>query len=317
MPITTGDLRNFLNDEVKKGEIALKKRNKDVLYESFIEVLSTTKIKEREQQMEVSGAAQFWSEGSARPELSFGEGWPQAWSQSQWAALFDITKPMLKFDQYDLMDRCIEMLHKSTFDAKHYLATAYLEYASTAQASVPEVGGMPFVRSETPDGTTICSASHAWRSGGATFANLSSGLDLTETNVNTIRTVISRYRDNSGAPQHIELRKLHIPPDMALKAKKLLESRLEPATGGNAKNTAPDFIPDGWEANPWLTDTDDWYGCTDATDERVVWWMGWEDELDTSEVNKNPRTGNRSVSIDFSVAHGPRAMTRFYYKITQ
>lgn len=312
MALTTGNLSNYLQGVAKITETGLTNRIKNAIYPQIVSVSSTGKIDERVQDVESFGAVAAWPEGSPRPGFDWQEGWAQKMSQHQFGGVVDITKPMVKFSQENLVKKATTKLMDGCVISLEAQAAAYLEYGATAIASVLKVGGRPIINSIGGDGVTLFNAAHPWRSGGGTWGNLSTAsLDLTETTINTVATQIARWLDNAGVPLSIEGKRLVIPSEYIQKAEKLTRSEKEPSTANNAVNTYSALMRGGYLVWKYLSDTGDWYVETTASDDCAIqFFFGWKPEVDTA--SPHPRTGNRCVGIDYSIAHGCNVPLRYY-----
>jgi len=308
MAITTNDFGSFLDAGVKRVQTVMSNLNKNSFYRKLMRVGTTQIVDFKVQDVENMAAAQFWTEGSPRPMMSFKKGFAQSFTQHQWAALLDITKAFRKFNQQELMTRLMSQLKMAPTKAKEIIAAAYFEYGHTG-ATVPIVGGLPLINANGGDGQAIFSANHPHRSmAGNTWTNYFTPVsaDLTETTFDTYRTVIRRWKDNTGSPLDIKAKRVIIDDSIEGKAIKIFLAQYEPATANNAPNTANRFATakDKYLVFPWLTVQGDWYIETDATEGDIEMYFGWDDETESGPNNRNPLTGNECVSVDFSVAHG-------------
>jgi hypothetical protein len=317
MPIQTGKFSNFVDGQAKMVEIAMANLDKAAVYPQYVQVGSTSKITERETDVENMNTLQRWPENTAMPEMEFHEGFPKAMSQEQWGGIIEITKPMWKFQQKNLVGRLSDHLVNAAYKSKEIIATAYLEYGDVAAASVPTVQGIPLIDNLGGDGQELFDTAHGWKSTGSyTYPNKSASLDdLTETAIFTVWSRLARWTDNTGQPLNVQPTGVIVPPELARKAEIVLMSKLDPTTGNNAVNTAAKFLGSKKViVNPWLSDTTDWYVTTNAKEGKIKMLFAWQNDVKRG-WDGNPRKQCYYISLDYSVAHGANRLLSLY-KVT-
>lgn len=305
MPALSGKYNYSFDGMANIVEAGLRNRDQKKRWALFVQEMSTSKIIEREQNIENAGYAARWPEGANRPELDFSEGYSTAFTQHQWAGRIGITKVIEKFDQKGLKNRLVNQLLDSPTLTMEFIMACYLDYGDS---TAPVIGGIPLVNTYGGDGLTIFSTAHTWRSNpNVTWANKSASADsLTEDALQTAYSVIRRNRDNAGIPLNYNFTGLIIPPELVQAATRVMESRLQPDTANNAVNTASKFITStGYLEHPWLSSTTAWYLKTDARDGGLRCYWGWKPEKTISAPE--PGTGNVYISVDWSFASGPSA----------
>lgn len=308
MPMTTGQFNSYLNEASKKVQIAQSLLDKKSYARKFVNFQTTKKQVQYVQDIENMGAAEIWPEGAARPEKTMNEGWRQSYTQTPWAALIDITKPMRKFGLTDLINKLLAQLKFAPVKTREIIFANYLEFGDLS-TGLPQAGLHNMINTLGGDGLTLFHAAHTNKTGGGTWRNLSAASDdLTETGLGTIRTYLTRGKDNTGYATGVRLQNVIIPADLETKAVKLFNSALEPTTNNNAVNVGKRFAPGGYWVHPLLVDTTAWFGQTDASEGTLDAFIGWNDEVESGPNNRNPRTGNECVSVDFSIAHGALAL---------
>jgi len=309
--IYNGNFGTFLEGIAEHLDTGLANRQKQAIYTQYMDIKDTSRIVERDVDFEGMAALQDHVEGSPVGELDAKEGFPQAYTQHQFAGLIDITKPMEHFSQVDLVEKLVQKLMDAAYKAKEIIGTDYLEFGDSAIASVPLVNGRPIINSIQGNGVTIFNATQTWKSGGPTYATKSAAADsLSETAIDTAWTNVRRWVDDKGAPLDVKLTALIIPPDLFSEANKTMFSELEPDTANNAINVAPKQLRKRIIENQWLSSATQWYLMTDAKEGSLSWFKGWDDQVETAKPNI--RTGNRCISVEFSCATGVNRNLKLY-----
>ncbi|MEN6532958.1 MAG: hypothetical protein ABFD89_04805 [Bryobacteraceae bacterium] len=317
MTIQIGKFSNFVEGIAKKVEIGARNAMKEAIYPQFTTVGSSKKLTEREQDIENMGDIPRWMENTPLSEMEFFEGFAKAHSQEQWGGIVLITKPMVEFQQNDLVDRLARQLKVSATAAKELMMHAYLEYGDEAVASVPSVGGTPLIDPLGGDGLALFHTAHIWKSTSSyTYPNKSASLDsISETSINTIHTRLGRITDNAGRPLNIGIKRLIVPVELQMVAEQTLLSQYDPLTANNAINTAPRRISNKAPlVSKWLSSATDWYAQTDAMDGDLRMWFGWQDAVKRGD-NPDPKMQGYFISLDFSVSHGANRLLSLY-KVT-
>lgn len=117
------------------------------------------------------------------------------------------------------------------------------------------------------DGTELFSTSHSNGPSGGTFSNrLTVDADLSEASLEDLLIQIQTITDARGLNAALNATKLVIAPANSFEAQRILGSVLQNDTANNATNAIRDMgvIRDGFVVNPFLTDADAWFLCTDA-----------------------------------------------------
>lgn len=118
------------------------------------------------------------------------------------------------------------------------------------------------------DGVALLSSAHPLFGGGTLSNILATPADLSEAALEDALNQIGLWTDDRGLQINVNARKLVVPTALRFVAYRLLESPFRPGTGDNDKNAVAgmDMFPEGTVVSPYLTDTDAWFICTDATD---------------------------------------------------
>lgn len=316
MPQATSKWDAFLENTATIQDGLLKAMKKNADYTKYVNVKSTKKQTEREQDLEGMRAVGRLPESAAVPEMDFSPGWAQAYTQGQWAGRVCITIPMQEFSMGNFINTLVKRLRLSTYQAKEIIAATYLEFGDTAIASVPVVGGAPLINSIGGDGLTLFNTAHTFRSDAArTWTNKAAAYaDLTPTAINTVYVDIAGWKDNNGAPLEIDPSSIIYPVALRQKYLITMKSLLDPATANNAINASTMLFSGGADAGlelKWLTSTADWYVKTTADQEDwgLKFYFGFEDMI---RKGYDPHTLNYYIAILFSIAHGANALRSIY-----
>jgi len=117
------------------------------------------------------------------------------------------------------------------------------------------------------DGSALFSLTHSNGPSGGTYSNrLTVDADLSEASLEDLLIQIQTITDARGLPAALQAMKLCVAPANSFEAQRILGSVLQNDTGNNATNAVRDMnsVRDGFNSNPFLTDTDAWFLITDA-----------------------------------------------------
>jgi hypothetical protein len=118
------------------------------------------------------------------------------------------------------------------------------------------------------DGTSILGSSHPLTVGGTQANMLATPAVLSKTSVQDSIIQIETSKNLSGIFAAIEGKKLVIHPNNKWVAEEITKSYFDPETGNNAVNPIMTMgvLPEGFVTNRYLTNEDNWFIKTDATD---------------------------------------------------
>ena len=90
--------------------------------------------------------------------------------------------------------------------------------------------------------------------------------DLSEASLEDILVQIGKAKNTRGLEVGIKGRQLIVPVDLQFEAQRILKSTLQSGTANNDINAVRDMglLPEGFMANPYLTDTDAWFVNTNC-----------------------------------------------------
>lgn len=318
---TTANFQNFLEGQVRKTRDGLNNAQKDAMWRQLVNVKSTKKLTERDIDIEDMGLLSFVPEMGEIPQIDFNEGFAQAYRQEKWAAKILIPEEIEYFQREDLVDEMRRRLQDAAPWTQEQIIAYYYEYGDVAQASAPTIDGqVPMVKVVGGDGRRLFDNSggggqHFWKSDNVLnlWSNKSSSSDdLTESALNTMYVAIRRWKNSAGRPLNVKVTDLLIPPNLKQKAVKVLESRLEPATAVNAKNTAGSLMTKAsYKEWQYLASTTVWYGLTDAKDGGICVYEGMPPTPGRGRYSESDNID--FLSVRFFWAHGCNRMR--HYKV--
>lgn len=314
------EFNNFLLGSAKEIPRGLLNLYKNSFIPLLVERSSTKKLMETEFETESMSDISLWEESANRSEVAWKEGFSQSWPQIQMAGLIDIPKKMEFFCQIPLLTRLIQHLKLSSSNTMEQIITNLFEYADSVNyTSMPLFGGAnggaPFVW-KGGDGLTLFNTAHTWQGTDLTYPNQSASfVDPTEDGVNTQGMRIARLTNDRGKPLNLQVTKIMFPIEQQNLVSRTYKTEKQPGTNLNDVNTSMDFTSGSVQKirNPWLSDTGDYYLGTNAQEGMIKMKDAWRDDVQTSE--RNPRTGNKCISLDSSFAIACLRLLS-WYKVT-
>lgn len=138
---------------------------------------------------------------------------------------FKVSQELLEDDQHNIIARLPKALAQSAVRTTEFYAASVLNNGfSTSYTSYG-------------DGKPLASTSHTRADGGTSQSNASStGITLSETNLETARLALEKILDDKGQIIHFMADKLIIPLDLRKTAEILLQSSGRPGTANNDTN---------------------------------------------------------------------------------
>jgi len=168
------------------------------------------------------------------------------YSHKKYTKGFKVSKELMEDDQHNVIARLPKLLAKSTVRTTEYHAASVLNNGfSTSYTSYG-------------DGNPLFSTSHDRADGGTAQSNASStGITLTETNLETGRLALEKVLDDKGQIVTFQADKLIIPVDLRKTAQILTQSTLRPGTANNDVN----IFEGVFKIVPWryLTSSTAWF----------------------------------------------------------
>lgn len=310
--IHTGQLANYVEGLADITRHGLANLSKETMLDTLFDVRTTNKKTVREQDIENTTSAGMVPEGGLLPELSFAEGYPQAYTVNQYGAVMGITELMRMTDQREIIADMNEQLMLAVRDVTETLVADYLDYGDVT-TGIPQLGGQAAVRTVGNDGLSLFNAAHKYASNsGYTYRNKSASADSpSETSIDTAYRVLRRWQDNAGRPLNVNMVKLLGPPELETAFIKALESRLEPTSANNAVNTAPKLMKGSYQIWNRLSSTTRWYVETDAKGDTNFKWF-WLKKPTLEVLEKIDTTKNKYFCVNMWAAHGGSRVLRWH-----
>ncbi len=245
---------------------------------------SSDRAFEEEVMLSGFGSAPTKSEGSAVTFDDAQEVYTARYTMETIALAFSITEEAVEDNLYDrLASRYTKALARSMSQTKEVKGASILNNAFDSGYT----GG---------DGLELCSTAHTLASG-STFRNeLSTAADLNETSLEQALIDIAGFVDERGLKIAVRGMKMIVPKELQFTTDRLLESTLRPGTADNDVNAVRNMgmLPDGYDVNHFLTDTDAWFIITDAPNglkgfNRTPVRTSMEGDFDTGNVRYKAR----------------------------
>lgn len=228
---------------------------KPIQWQQVYETRNSTKYKEEMLMTSGMGTAYQVSESAATPMDGGKDEWLKQFIHKEYALGFSLSRIAIEDGQYeDIGKDSGKQLSNSFWETKEIQGAALFNNATSTARDFK--GG---------DGVALLSASHPLANG-STFSNFLSGMQLSETSLDTARIMIERAVDEKGLQIALNPQDLIIPPDLVTVAHRLLQSTLRPGTNNNDANWMKDM---GLFGKPpikmnRIIDPDAWFIKTDA-----------------------------------------------------
>lgn len=249
---------------------------------------------------ESSGEAVYWPEGSNIDEFEPKMGYSRKVHQLQFALGFSATKPIMKFDRMDLIQKAKTELGETPAETVNYLGLAMIQLGNGG--TVPVVRGKALLDLKSIDGQNIFATGHTFKNNvGVTNANYITSISLDESGLNTFADIPLAWRDELSRPMKYKLMRLVVPRALRHSAAKFLKSEFQPETMNNAINTVrEDLGPGDYQVCDELSSATAFYGITNVPKRRMptLRW-GWKPE---TETDKDINTLSTKVKMSFSVS---------------
>jgi len=207
------------------------------------------------------------------------------YSHKKYTKGFKVSKELMEDDQHNVIARLPKLLAKSTVRTTEYHAASVLNNGfSTSYTSYG-------------DGNPLLSTKHDRADGGTAQSNASStGITLTETNLETGRLALEKVLDDKGQIVTFQADKLIIPVDLRKTAQILTQSTLRPGTANNDVN----IFEGVFKIVPWryLTSSTAWF-LQDASEHLLNFFWRVKPEF-KSDYNFDADAALYKVRIRFS-----------------
>lgn len=239
---------------------------------------------EEETKLSGFGAAPVKAEGAAIAYDNAQEAWTTRYNHETIAMGFSITEEAVEDNLYDsLSARYTRALARAMAYTKQVKAAAVLNNGFSASYK----GG---------DNVALFSTAHPLVGGGTNSNTPAAQVDLNETSLEAAIIQIAAWTDERGLLIAAKPRKLIVPPALMFTAKRILDTDLRVATADNDLNAikAMGAIPEGYNVNHFLTDTNAWFIKTDVPNGmkhfiRAAMTTGMDGDFDTGNVRYKAR----------------------------
>ena len=247
------------------------------------ETESSDRSFEEEVKLSGFGSAPVKPEGEAISYDSAQESFTARYNHETVAMGFSITEEAMEDHLYD------------SLSARYTKALARgMAYTKQTKAVTPLNNG--FDSYQSGDGVTLFNASHPTVAGGNNSNRPSTAADLNETTLENAVIDIAAYVDERGLLIAARPRRLIIPPALTFVATRILQSELRVGTADNDINAirSNGSIPEGYEVNHYLTDTNAFFIVTDVPNgmkhfERTPMQTSMDGDFDTGNVRYKAR----------------------------
>jgi hypothetical protein len=245
---------------------------------------SSDRAFEEEVMLSGFGSAPTKSEGSAVTFDDAQEVYTARYTMETIALAFSITEEAVEDNLYDrLASRYTKALARSMSQTKEVKGASILNNAFDSGYT----GG---------DGLELCSTLHTLASGNTFRNELATAADLNETSLEQALIDIAGFVDERGLKIAVRGMKMIVPKELQFTTDRLLESTLRPGTADNDVNAVRNMgmLPDGYDVNHFLADTDAWFIITDAPNglkgfNRTPVRTSMEGDFDTGNVRYKAR----------------------------
>jgi hypothetical protein len=247
------------------------------------ETESSDRSFEEEVKLSGFGSAPVKPEGEAISYDSAQESFTARYNHETVAMGFSITEEAMEDNLYD------------SLSARYTKALARgMAYTKQTKAVTPLNNG--FDSYQSGDGVTLFNTAHPTVAGGNNANRPTTAADLNETTLENAVIDIAAYVDERGLLIAARPRRLIIPPALTFVATRILQSELRVGTADNDINAirSNGSIPEGYEVNHYLTDTNAFFIVTDVPNgmkhfERTPMQTSMDGDFDTGNVRYKAR----------------------------
>jgi hypothetical protein len=116
------------------------------------------------------------------------------------------------------------------------------------------------------DGLELCSTAHLNVSGGTYSNKLSTAADFSQAALEQALIDIGNFKDDRGFPAMVAVKNLVAHHSQKYEIHRVLNSPLQSNSAENAINVVRGVIPGGFKESHFVTDEDQWFLTTDASD---------------------------------------------------
>lgn len=222
-------------------------------YPQYMDVQTSKKAYEEDLLVTGFGYAAEKNEGGAYAEDSAKEGWTKRYTHRSLGLSFLVSEEAIEDNLYmQIGPKYAKALARSMQQTCEVYCANVLNRATTAGYT----GG---------DGVVLLSAAHP-TIGAGNQSNLIAAADFSETSLEAALTLIRKMRDDRDLPIMVKPERVILPPDLQWTGRKVLQTPNTPFSADNTKNVVRDAISTEPLIVTNLTDTDQWFVKTDASD---------------------------------------------------
>lgn len=170
---------------------------------------------------------------------------------------FKVSEELFEDDRYNIINKKPQALARAARRTAEYLAATVFNNAFSSGT-----GG---------DAKYLCSTAHPRADGGTAQSNASStGITLTEANLNTGLLAMRGQLDDKGMPIMAKAKTLLVPPELEKDAQIITKSQLRSGTANNDYNYYQGMLNvKSWD---WLTSSTAWFLIDDTLHELNWFW---------------------------------------------
>lgn len=201
-----------------------------------------------------TGAASVKAEGAGVAYDDMYETYTARFTHSTVAMAVAITEEAVEDNLYLSMGSEIaRAMNKSMRYTKEVRRANVLNYAESA--SYP--GG---------DGVSLLNTAHPLGAGGTLQNMLTTPAQLSESGMEELKIIISKWTDERGIPGDYMIKKLVVPPELEFVAERLTMSSYQPDTESNNVNAfkSRGILKGGYSLNRYITNPTKWFFTTDC-----------------------------------------------------
>lgn len=224
------------------------------LYHKVYRTVKSEKAFETDLEMQGLGMAQGKQEAGPVAQGSMQQGYPTTYTPQWYGLSFQITRAAIEDNLYqNQFTQYANHLKTSLRSLRNYKSMAIFNNAFTAQSRVS-------------DGQPMCSTAHPIANGEILSNTFANPVGLTESSIEDALSMIKQWKALSGLKIDIKPKSLYLPTELVFQAARILKSTLRAGTGNNDINALKEgnFLPGGYETNPYLTTPNNWFILTDA-----------------------------------------------------
>ncbi len=242
-------LQDGLNAVVGLENMSIQPAWRDIFVEE-----GSDKAYEEQVMMAGTGAASVKAEGAGVGFDDMYETYTARYTHSTVAMAVSITEEAVEDNLYLSMGSEIaRSMNKSMNYTKEVRRANILNYMQSASY----LGG---------DGVALGSLVHPLGGGGTIQNILTTPAQLSESSMEEMKIIISKWTDERGIPGDWSIKKLVVPPELEFVAERLTASSYQPDTESNNINAfkSRGILKNGYSLNRYLTDPTKWFFITDC-----------------------------------------------------